>query len=123
MPQRLAWMAELGHSATCFNSISVLRKRGKHIQVGLMLDEHSTPKIPMNKVLSDELEILGSHGMQAWRYDSLLAMIESKKLTPERLIGRKIGLEDSIDTLVKMDKFDGSGVTVITQLSVESDAA
>jgi alcohol dehydrogenase len=105
----------LGHSATCFNSISVLRKRGKHIQVGLMVDEHSTPKIPMNKVLSDELEILGSHGMQAWRYDSLLAMIESKKLTPERLIGKTISLEDSIDALVNMDRFDGSGVTVITQ--------
>jgi alcohol dehydrogenase len=61
------------------------------------------------------LEILGSHGMQAWRYDSLLAMIESKKLTPERLIGKTISLEDSIDALVNMDRFDGSGVTVITQ--------
>ena len=27
----------LGHPTTCFNSISNLRRRGKHVQVGLML--------------------------------------------------------------------------------------
>ena len=35
-----------GHATTCFNSISNLRKRGRHIQVGLMLAEHSTPANP-----------------------------------------------------------------------------
>lgn len=105
----------LGHPTTCFNSMSVLRKRGKHIQVGLMVDEHSTPAIPMSKILSGELEILGSHGMQAWRYDSLLTMIESGKLTPERLIGRTISLEESIDGLVNMNDFEATGVTIITR--------
>ena len=103
----------LGHSATCFNSISVLRKRGKHIQVGLMLAEHASAPVPMNKVIADELEILGSHGMQAWRYDAMLAMIEAKKLVPQSLIGRTIGLEDSIEALMMMDNFTGAGVTII----------
>ena len=67
----------LGHPTTCVNSISNLRKRGKHIQVGLMLADHSTPAIPMSKVIANELEILGSHGMQAHRYDAMLAMIQS----------------------------------------------
>ena len=105
----------LGHPTTCFNSISNLRKRGKHIQVGLMLAENSTPAIPMSKVIAHELEILGSHGMQAHRYDALFAMIEAGKLTPEKLIGRTITLEQSIDALVNMDKFEVAGVTVVTE--------
>ncbi|HQR34738.1 MAG TPA: zinc-dependent alcohol dehydrogenase family protein [Blastocatellia bacterium] len=105
----------LGHPTTCFNSISNLRKRGKHIQVGLMLAEQSTPAVPMSKVIAHELEILGSHGMQAHRYDALFAMIEGGKLKPEKLIGRTITLEQSIDALVNMDKFEVAGVTVVTE--------
>ncbi len=105
----------LGHPTTCFNSISNLRKRGKHIQVGLMLGAHSTPAIPMARVLSYELEILGSHGMQAHRYGAMLAMIQSGKLAPDKLIGRTINLEQSIAALMNMDKFEGTGVTVVTQ--------
>jgi alcohol dehydrogenase len=105
----------LGHATTCFNSISNLRKRGKHIQVGLMLAEHSTPQIPMGKVIAHELEILGSHGMQAHRYPDMLAMIQSGKLSPEKLIGKTISLEQSIDALMNMDKFEAAGVTVVTK--------
>ena len=105
----------LGHPVTCFNSISNLRKRGKHVQVGLMLGEHSTPAIPMSKVIAHELEILGSHGMQAHRYDAMFAMMASGKLAPEKLIGRTITLEQSIDVLMNMDKFEVAGVTVVTE--------
>jgi alcohol dehydrogenase len=92
----------LGHPTTCF-------------KVGLMLAENSTPAIPMSKVIAHELEILGSHGMQAHRYDAMLAMIESGKLAPEKLIGKRINLEQSIDALMNMDKFEGAGVTVVTE--------
>lgn len=105
----------LGHPTTCFNSISNLRKRGKHVQVGLMLADHSTPAVPMSKVIANELEILGSHGMQAHRYGAMLAMIQSGKLAPEKLIGRRITLEESVQALVNMDKFEGAGVTVVTK--------
>ena len=105
----------LGHPTTCFNSISNLRKRGKHVQVGLMLADHSTPAIPMSKVIANELEILGSHGMQAHRYGDMLAMIQSGKLAPAKLIGKRITLEQSIDALINMDKFEGVGVTVVTE--------
>ena len=105
----------LGHPATCFNSISNLRKRGKHVQVGLMLGEHSTPAIPMSKVIAHELEILGSHGMQAHRYDAMFAMMAAGKLAPEQLIGRTISLEQSIEVLMNMDRFEVAGVTVVTE--------
>jgi len=105
----------LGHPVTCFNSIQNLRPRGKHIQVGLMLDDHTTPQVPMAKVIGNELEILGSHGMQAHRYGAMLDMIQSGKLTPERLIGDQISLDEAPAALVNMDKFQSIGATVVTR--------
>lgn len=103
----------LGNPVTCFNSISNLRKRGKHIQVGLMVGDYRHPILPMDKVLSNELEILGSHGMQAYRYEALLGMILSGKLHPEKLIGKTVSLENSLRELETMDRFSSVGVTVI----------
>jgi alcohol dehydrogenase len=105
----------LGYPTTCFNSIANLRKRGKHVQVGLMLGEHTTPAVPMSRVIAHELEILGSHGMQAHRYGAMLAMMESGKLAPEKLIGERISLAQSIDALMNMDRFAVAGATVVTE--------
>ncbi|MDQ3798431.1 MAG: zinc-dependent alcohol dehydrogenase family protein [Acidobacteriota bacterium] len=103
----------LGSSITVFNSISCLRKRGKHIQVGLLGTEDRFPQIPMNKIVAGELEILGSHGMQAFKYAEMLEMIRRGKLKPGKLIGKTICLEDAPQHLVNMDSFPGTGVTVI----------
>jgi alcohol dehydrogenase len=103
----------LGSSGTCFNSIANLRKRGKHVQVGLMTDDHCHPSIPMDKVIAHELEIYGSHGIQAYEYPAILAMIKSEKLSPEKLIGKTISLEESPRELADMNNFSGTGVTVI----------
>jgi alcohol dehydrogenase len=105
----------LGHPSTCFDSVACLRRRGRHVQIGLMLDEHATPRVPMAKVIAHELELRGSHGMQAHRYDAMLAMIASGRLAPERLVGRTITLEQSIEALTSMDRFEGVGVTVVTE--------
>ncbi len=104
----------LGHPVTCFNSIQNLKPRGKHVQVGLMLGEHTTPQVPMAKVIGKELEILGSHGMQAHRYGVMLDMITSGKLDPSRLVGDRISLEDAPAALMNMDRFQSIGATVIT---------
>ena len=105
----------LGHPDTCFNSIASLRRRGKHVQVGLMLGDYSTPAVPMSRVVAHELEILGSHGIQAHRYDVMMPMILSGKLKPELLVGKEIALEEAIEALVSMDTFPGTGTTVVTR--------
>jgi alcohol dehydrogenase len=105
----------LGSQQTCFNSIANLRKRGRHVQVGLMTGQHQHPNIPMDRVLAEELEIVGSHGMQAYRYPEVISMIEQKKLLPEKLVGALINLEQSLDALVVMNQADSVGVTVINQ--------
>lgn len=103
----------LGSAITCFNSIACLRKRGKHIQVGLMTGDHQHPKVPMDRVLADELEIIGSHGMQAFRYTDMLAMIKQGRLQPENLIEKTISLTDAIEALPAMNNFKNKGVLVI----------
>jgi alcohol dehydrogenase len=103
----------LGSPSTCFNSIACLRKRGKHVQVGLMLADERTPHISMDKVIAHELEILGSHGMQAHAYDRMLDMIVSGKLRPGMLIGKTVSLEESLRELETMNSFTGTGVAVI----------
>jgi alcohol dehydrogenase len=42
-------------------------------------------------------------------------MIKSGKLPLNKLIGRTVSLEEAIDELVNMDKFSGTGVTVINE--------
>jgi alcohol dehydrogenase len=75
--------------------------------------EFRNPQIPMGLVMSHELEIIGSHGMQAHKYPEMLEMIRLGKLQPEKLIGKTISLEESAGELVKMNNFSGTGVTVI----------
>ena len=105
----------LGSTITCRNSIMSLRKRGRHVQIGLMLANDSEPPIPMGQVIGKELEILGSHGMQAHQYDPMLQMIVHGKLQPKQLIGKTVTLEESLAELQSMDRFQGVGVTVINQ--------
>jgi alcohol dehydrogenase len=103
----------LGSSQTCLNSVASLAKRGKHIQVGLLLAGHSRPALPMDQVIARELEILGSHGMQAHRYPAMLELIRTRRLEPEKLVGRKVTLEESVDSLTRMDRDTSPGVTII----------
>ena len=105
----------LGHPVTMTNSILCLRPRGKHIQVGLMLGEHAAPAIPMPKIVGQEIEILGSHGMQAHRYGAMLDMVASGKVDPSRLVGKQISLAEAPEALMAMDRFQSVGATVITR--------
>jgi alcohol dehydrogenase len=102
----------LGSGVTSFNSICCLRRRGRHVQVGLM-GEHADTEVPMARIIAHELEILGSHGMQAHRYGAMLQMIETGKLAPQRLITRRIGLNEAPHALMEMGNFPGTGVTII----------
>ena len=105
----------LGSQETCFNSIANLRKRGKHIQVGLMTGDHQHPKIPMDQVVANELEILGSHGMQAFKYPEVFELIRSGKIDLKKFVKKTISLEEAITALPKMKAFEESGVSIINK--------
>jgi alcohol dehydrogenase len=103
----------LGSRVTCANSILSLRKRGRHVQVGLLAGQESLPPLPMHRVISWELELYGSHGLAAQDYQGLLELISQGKLDASRLIGRTIQLEEAPAALAAMGGFAPLGVTVI----------
>lgn len=105
----------LGSPVTSYNSIACLRRRGRHVQAGLMTGENANAKIPMSKVIAHELQVLGTHGMQAHRYGAMLAMISAGKLSPQKLIGKHISLDEAPAALMAMDKFEGLGISMITE--------
>jgi alcohol dehydrogenase len=107
----------LGHPDTCFHSVANLRKRGRHVQVGLLVDEEARTAVPMDRVVADELEILGTHGIQAHRYPALFSLIENSALAPDQLVARTIPLAEAGDVLADMGEFARPGVTVIDQFS------
>ena len=71
------------------------------------------PQVPIDKIIGRELEMIGSHGMQAHRYPEILELIRIGKLEPQRLIGNRISLAESLIELTNMNSFSGTGVTVI----------
>jgi alcohol dehydrogenase len=107
----------LGSPETCFNSIAGLRKRGRHVQVGLLSPEQRNARVPTGLIVANELEILGSHGMQAHRYPQMLEMITSGRLRPEKLTGRTISLDQAAEALVNMNSFNETGVAVINEFA------
>lgn len=103
----------LGDAETCFNSVACLRKHGRHVQIGLLTGAQASTPLPMDQVISRELELVGSHGMQAHRYDQMLAMVEDGLLEPSKLVGDKVSLAEAAQILPRMNQFDLVGVTVI----------
>jgi alcohol dehydrogenase len=102
-----------GSTATAATSIATLGKRGRHVQIGLLAEHGGRVPVPMARVLSDELDLLGSHGMPARDYPQLIAEIDAGTLDPGLLIERRIGLEEAAAALADADASAGHGVTVI----------
>lgn len=107
----------LGIAETAVNSIKSLRKQGRHIQAGLLLNEHATPPIPMGRVIAYELEILGSHGMSAKAYPEMFDLILSGDVDLRQLVGQRIALSEAPHVLANMGDFRTTGVTVISDFS------
>jgi alcohol dehydrogenase len=103
----------LGSRETCRNSIRCLRKQGRHIQLGLMAGSEANPPLPMGEVIARELQLIGSHGMQAHQYPKMMDWISSGKMHPEQLLGRIITLEESCAALADLNSFRDTGVTVV----------
>lgn len=103
----------LGRATTFANSISCLRTRGRHVQIGILAGDDANPPLSMDDVLYKELKVIGSYGMQAHRYPLLLQQILSGKLQPQKLITKRVGLEEASDVLRAMGQYSHFGITVI----------
>ena len=99
-----------GSVAACLASIAGLRPRGRHVQVGLLSGD--PPAVPMARVLSQELALLGSHGMAAADYPAMLALVASGQLRPDLLVSREISLDEAGEALREVGR--DPGITVVT---------
>ncbi|MBO2447480.1 zinc-dependent alcohol dehydrogenase family protein [Actinomadura barringtoniae] len=100
----------LGSPATAAASIGGLRRRGRHVQVGLLPPAAGRADLPMERVIAQELEIVGSHGMAAHAYGPMMDMVQAGTLRPGLLVSRTIGLADVPRALAAMS---GAGFTMI----------
>ncbi|MFF8671854.1 zinc-dependent alcohol dehydrogenase family protein [Streptomyces sp. NPDC015242] len=103
----------LGAPATCAASVNGLRRRGRHVQVGLLPSPDGTTPVPMARAIALELELLGSHGMAAHTYPPLLELVRGGVLRPDLLVTSTIGLDRAPSALAAMGTAAGAGVTVV----------
>ncbi|CAN5732149.1 zinc-dependent alcohol dehydrogenase family protein [soil metagenome] len=103
----------VGSAATCAAAIHSLRRRGRHVQVGLLPSIDGHPAVPMDRVIAWELDVLGSHGMPAVDYPGMLRLVEAGTLRPDAMVERVIGLTEGARLLPSVDTAATAGVTLI----------
>ena len=103
----------VGSEQACAHAIHGLRRRGRHVQIGLLPPVEGHPRVPMARVIAWELNLLGSHGMAAVDYPGMLALIESGALRPDRLIERVVDLDEAARMLPTFDRAAPAGMTMI----------
>jgi D-arabinose 1-dehydrogenase-like Zn-dependent alcohol dehydrogenase len=108
----------LGIAATCRASVMSLRKRGRHLQIGLTTQaEQGQVALPVDAIVLRELRVIGTFGMQASRFPSLLRMVAAGRLKPGRLVTGTIPLAGVNDVLAAMTNFATVGVTVVDRFT------
>jgi alcohol dehydrogenase len=103
----------VGVPVSCEASIRCLRRRGRHVQVGLLPAAVGRPAVPMDLVVAHELQVLGSHGMAAHDYPGLLALVASGRLPLARLVRRRLALDAGPRALAEVGDVAAAGITVL----------
>ena len=107
-----------GSPANLAASVAALRPRGRHVQVGLLVGPDASPPVDMGRVLGQELQLLGSHGMPASDYSEMLARIADGTLDPARLLRDRIGLAEAGPRLAALG-LPGAGAGGMTVIRPE----
>jgi D-arabinose 1-dehydrogenase-like Zn-dependent alcohol dehydrogenase len=106
----------LGIAATCRNAVLSLRKRGRHVQIGVTTQaEKGEVLLPVDQIVFKELQFSGSLAIQSFRYPAILNMVERGLLAPRKLVSETIPLEKAFGVIEQMSKFENAGISVINQ--------
>lgn len=100
----------LGREATTDAALLALAPLGRHVQIGLYAEP---PRLAIPRVISQELAVLGSHGMAAADYPGLLALVREGSLRPQDLVTRTLDFEQACDALVELGERTPAGVGII----------
>ena len=97
----------------CSSDLNSLRRRGRHVQAGLLYAENASPPVPLEQAISWELDIVGSRGMPAAAYPRMLSLVASGAVRPAELVTARVSLSEACEILPAMDRFATQGVVVI----------
>ncbi len=101
----------LGSEATLDAALLSLARRGRHAQIGLL---HEDPVVRVSRVVSHEIALLGSHGMDARDYPGLVELVADGRLRPQDLVTGWIDLDEVPAAMAAMAQRRGpAGVTMI----------
>ncbi|MEM9207794.1 MAG: alcohol dehydrogenase catalytic domain-containing protein [Pseudomonadota bacterium] len=101
----------LGSMATFQMAMASLGKRGRHVQVGLM--PGLEPPLPVERFIAEELEFVGSHGLQAYRYADMFDLLDRSKLDPGTLVTSRLTLSEGAALLSNAPLKMPAGIAVI----------
>ncbi|GAA0596806.1 alcohol dehydrogenase catalytic domain-containing protein [Kribbella sandramycini] len=101
----------LGSNELVQQALRALRPRGRHVQIGLLPDG---VQLDVGRLIGQELQWLGSHGMPAHAYPEMLELVAAGNLNPAALITRTISLDETPAALAALSHGTPAGVTVIT---------
>lgn len=104
-------MDALGSNQLVQDALRSLRPRGRHLQVGLL---PAGVQLDVSRLIGQELQWLGSHGMAAHAYPEMLDLVADGTLKPATLVTRTIGLPEVPAALAALPTPQATpGVTVI----------
>lgn len=106
----------LGIETTTNASVECLATLGRHVHVGMPAGD-GRMQINMRAIYGKQLAFFGTRGMPAWKYPSLLGMIERGEVDLSPMVAREIPLSGASDELRAMQGPTPPGTAVITDLT------
>ncbi|MGB3770105.1 MAG: alcohol dehydrogenase catalytic domain-containing protein [Rhodococcus sp. (in: high G+C Gram-positive bacteria)] len=95
-----------GNAGLADAALGALRRRGRHVQIGLL---PGGAHVSMDAVIAKELDVLGSHGLAAHDYPELLRTLPVHAV--EMMIGARKPLEDAQLSLDALG--ESAGITLL----------
>lgn len=104
----------LGITATCQGAVNSLRKRGRHLQIGLTSRaEEGMIALPIDAMVLQELEFIGAANMPISRFPDMMRMVQNGVLDPESTVTKRVGLTEARDIIQQMGSFATPGISVL----------
>jgi alcohol dehydrogenase len=106
----------LGVAETCQNSVNSLGKGGQNLQIGLTTsEEEGEVSLPVDNIVMDEREFVGSFGMPPNEYEEIFSMMERGKIDPGRIVTETVSLEEVPGMIEGMGNYDTIGIPVCNE--------
>lgn len=106
----------LGIARTTNASVECLAALGRHVHVGMPAG-NGMLELNMRAIYSKQLSFFGTRGMPAWKYPSLLDMIERGAVDLTPMLDREVTLSGASAELRAMNGPTRPGTAVITDFS------